>query len=115
MDEAPHTTKNHSTGPAVPQRGTAELAESRLRRSAYLALQNLSCEFRAGVLILRGCVPSYYLKQVAQAVVAAVDGVGRIDNQIEIVACTAAPASGGPRPAGRPQPAPPEAGPSFDS
>jgi hypothetical protein len=38
------------------------------------------------VLVLRGCVPSYYLKQVAQEVVARqVQGVGRLDNQIQVV------------------------------
>jgi osmotically-inducible protein OsmY len=62
------------------------LAEGRLRRSAYLALQHLSCEFRAGVLTLRGRLPSYYLKQVAQALVATVEGVTRVDNQVEVVA-----------------------------
>ncbi len=63
----------------------AELAESRLRRSGYPALRHISCEFQAGVLTLRGYVPRYYSKQIAQTVVAELAGVERIDNQIEVV------------------------------
>jgi hypothetical protein len=38
------------------------------------------------VLVLRGCLPSYYLKQIAQEVVARqVKGLGRLDNQIQVV------------------------------
>lgn len=66
--------------------GAGELAEDRLRRSAYSALQQLSCEFRTGVLTLRGRLPSYFLKQVALAVVAAFEGVERIDDRVEVVA-----------------------------
>ena len=66
----------------------AELAESRLRSNPYLALKNVSCEIapEGGVLVLRGCLPSYYLKQVAQTVVAQLEGVRRIDNRIQVVA-----------------------------
>jgi hypothetical protein len=63
---------------------TREMAESRLRRSAYPALKDLSCDFRAGVLTLRGFLPSYYLKQVALAAVAKVEGVERINDQVEV-------------------------------
>jgi osmotically-inducible protein OsmY len=114
MDEPQHTVDNCATGPAARRPGTGELAESRLRRSAYLALRPLSCEFRAGVLTLRGRLPSYYLKQVAQAAVATVEGVERIDNQIEVAAHPASPASGEPRLARRPQPGGPEASPLFE-
>lgn len=61
-----------------------ELAESRLRSNSYLALRNISCEYRDGALILRGRVPSYYLKQIAQQVVATIAGVSPIVNQIEV-------------------------------
>jgi hypothetical protein len=38
------------------------------------------------VLVLRGCLPSDYLKQIAQEVVAhQVPGVSRLDNQIQVV------------------------------
>jgi osmotically-inducible protein OsmY len=66
-----------------------EAAESCLRKNAYLVLRNISCEFRGGVLTLRGCLPTYYLKQIAQSVVLGVAGVERIDNQI-LVRCSPA-------------------------
>jgi hypothetical protein len=61
------------------------LAEGRLRGNPYLALRDISCDCRGGVLVLRGCLPSYYLKQVAQEAVARLDGVQAVDNQIVVV------------------------------
>jgi len=78
-----------SAEPATPTRtaqpGLQELAEGCLRRNPYLALKNVACDCREGVLVLRGCLPSYYLKQVAQEVVARLEGVERIENQIEVL------------------------------
>ena len=62
-----------------------ELAERCLRSNPYLALKNLSCDQRGGVLVLHGSLPTYYLKQVAQEVVAQLEGIEGIDNQIEVV------------------------------
>jgi hypothetical protein len=36
------------------------------------------------VLTLRGHLPSYYLKQLAQEAVADTPGVGRVENQIDV-------------------------------
>jgi osmotically-inducible protein OsmY len=69
----------------VPTADVAERAESELRRNGYVALKNIACECREGVLTLTGCLPTYYLKQMAQEAVAHLDGVGRIDNRIEVV------------------------------
>jgi len=63
---------------------TGEFAERCLRGHSYLALRNLSCAYRDGVLILSGRLPTYYLKQLAQTAVAQIVGVERIDNQIEV-------------------------------
>ena len=68
----------------APACAIVEDVENRLRKNAYLVLRNISCEFHEGVLILRGCLPTYYLKQIAQSVVSGVAGVERIDNQIEV-------------------------------
>ena len=61
------------------------VAERGLRSSRYSALQHVSCDCRGGVLVLRGCLPSYYLKQVAQEVVAHLEGVEGVENQIQVV------------------------------
>jgi osmotically-inducible protein OsmY len=72
--------------PPAPRRaGPADLAERALRSSPYLALRNVACDSRDGALVLRGCLPTYYLKQVAQAVVARVEGVRQVVNEIEVV------------------------------
>ena len=71
--------------PVVRVPDVAERAETELRRNSYVALKNVACEFRDGVLILNGCLPTYYLKQVAQEAVARLDGIARIENRIEVV------------------------------
>ena len=74
-----------ATASSSPQLDIAEMAEARLRKSSYLTLCNVFCEFQEGVLTLRGCLPRYYLKQVAQEVVAELPGVEHVDNQIEVL------------------------------
>ena len=69
----------------APPVSATELAERQLRSSPYLALRNITCDSQGGVLVLRGFLPSYYLKQMAQAVVTCVDGVEQVVNQIEVV------------------------------
>ena len=68
-----------------PQASLQAVAERALRSGPYPALKTLSCDDRGGVLVLRGCLPSYYLKQVAQEAVARLEGVQAIDNQIQVV------------------------------
>jgi hypothetical protein len=67
------------------QARVTELAERCLPSHPYLALHSVSCDYLDGVLVLRGCLPTYYLKQVAQEVVAPLEAVEYIDNQIEVV------------------------------
>ena len=78
----------------TPRPGPEELAEGCLRRNPYLALKSVSCEWRDGVLVLRGCLPSYYLKQVAQEVVARLEGVQAVDNQLQVMTPAPRPAPG---------------------
>ncbi len=66
-------------------REVAVQAERRLQRSSYQALRQIDCGYHEGVLTLRGRVPSYYLKQLALALVCEVAGVQRIDDRIEVI------------------------------
>lgn len=68
-----------------PHPGITALAERRLRHKPYLALKNVSCNFLDGVLVLGGCLPTYYLKQVAQEAVSQLKGIERIENQIQVI------------------------------
>lgn len=80
--KAPAPPKNALTlGQRIRRR-----AEDRLRRSGYLAMSNVSCDAHEGVVYLYGRLPSYYLKQIAQAVAAGVEGVRRVVNRIEVCA-----------------------------
>lgn len=73
--------------PRTAATGMAEVvrvAESRLRNHSYRRLRDVSCECARGVLVLRGRMPTYYLKQIAQAAVAGIDGVRLIQNRIDV-------------------------------
>jgi osmotically-inducible protein OsmY len=63
----------------------AARVESCMRRSGYYELRGVSCGFHEGVLILRGRVPSFHLKQVAQSLVFHLDGVQEVSNRLEVV------------------------------
>ena len=58
-----------------------------LRTSGYGQLRRIGVDFHCGCAILRGRVPTYFLKQVAQNVVLSFPGVQQLENQIEVV-CT---------------------------
>jgi osmotically-inducible protein OsmY len=72
-----------SSRPMLSQQ-IVDCAEDCLRRNPYLALENVQCDFHEGVLTLRGCLPTYYLSQMAQATVGPITGIQRIVNEIEV-------------------------------
>jgi osmotically-inducible protein OsmY len=72
----------------------ADIAQATLRQSPYCELHEVSCEFSGGVLTLRGRLPNYYLKQLAQVAVAEVPGVIEVHNQVEVAAARTAPDHG---------------------
>ncbi len=87
---APSTQANRDLNQACHE--LARAAEAELGASGYDALRRVACEFRDGILTLRGRVATFYLKQVAQCTLrdfvlthAAID---RIDNQIEVYVLT---------------------------
>ena len=55
-----------------------------LKDSDYRRLHNVKCSFHEGVVILKGSVPSFYLKQVAQVLVSKVPGIEIIDNRLKV-------------------------------
>jgi hypothetical protein len=62
-----------------------ERAEDRLRNSAYQELRSVFCSYRGGILTLRGRVPSFYLKQLAQTLLTGLDSVEHLNNQVEVL------------------------------
>ena len=63
----------------------AEHIASELRATGYLHLHDLQITARCGVVVLRGRVPSYYLKQLAQTTAMAVSDVRDLKNEITVV------------------------------
>jgi hypothetical protein len=55
-----------------------------LRSSAYAALRRLRCEVTEAVVIVRGVLPSYYLKQMAQTILLRLDGIRGVMNLVEV-------------------------------
>jgi hypothetical protein len=47
--------------------------------------REINCEYREGVLILRGRLPTFYLKQVLQSILKDLLGVRRVDNRVDVV------------------------------
>jgi osmotically-inducible protein OsmY len=63
----------------------AEAAKRRIVHQPHLSVQRIWCDFDAGRLILRGQVPSFYFKQLAQEAVADMEGVEQVVNEIEVL------------------------------
>lgn len=56
-----------------------------LQSSSYRPVRRVSCEVRRQVLILRGRVPSFYMKQMAQTIVRELLSEGiAINNEVEV-------------------------------
>jgi osmotically-inducible protein OsmY len=56
-----------------------------LRASGYRVLRNIDCEVHGDSVTLSGVVPSFYLKQVAQAVALRIERVREVVNAVEVV------------------------------
>jgi osmotically-inducible protein OsmY len=59
-----------------------------LRETGYASLREVKLTVRSRVVRLSGSVPSYHLKQVATTTALAVEGVGQIDNDLEVCSST---------------------------
>jgi osmotically-inducible protein OsmY len=55
-----------------------------LVNSGYASLTCVGCEVDNNRVILRGSVPSYHLKQLAQVHALRVEGVARLENRLEV-------------------------------
>lgn len=71
--------------PPVQKVDTLAELRARLVECHYPALQRVTCELYEGVLVLRGRVPSFYQKQLAQAIAAQCAGVEEIVNKLEVM------------------------------
>jgi osmotically-inducible protein OsmY len=74
----------NSTANAGPG-SLAVRVEQAIRATGYPALRNVEVCERQAVVVLAGPVPTYYLKQVAQAASLTVAGVGHVQNDLEVI------------------------------
>jgi hypothetical protein len=74
-DERPTTTAETPT--------VADL-QQKLRSSPYLSLRQIDCDLDQGQVILLGTVPSYYLKQIAEAVAVRTIGDYRLQSLLVV-------------------------------
>jgi osmotically-inducible protein OsmY len=61
-----------------------QAAKDRLDSNSSIPSRQISCEYRQGVLLLRGRLLTYYQKQVAQEAVRGLNGVRQVVNEIEV-------------------------------
>jgi osmotically-inducible protein OsmY len=79
-----------SPGPAQPVLATpvvspiVQAVERRLRESSYYYLRSIRCFYEAGVVTLRGRVPTFYLKQTVQSIVEKIEGVEQVVNLVDV-------------------------------
>jgi osmotically-inducible protein OsmY len=62
----------------------AERVQRALRGTGYGPLRGVEVTVRAGLVILGGRVPNYYLKQLAQATALSVPGARRVRNDLDV-------------------------------
>jgi len=77
------------TNVSLPARNLEDLplarcVESALRATGYACLRAVDVSVSARVVILLGQVPSYYLKQLAQATALGVTGTCQIRNDLDV-------------------------------
>jgi osmotically-inducible protein OsmY len=61
------------------------IAEARLQASQYSLIRKILFLYDDGVLVLRGRLPTFFQKQLAQTAVADIEGVKQVVNQIEVL------------------------------
>ena len=67
-----------------------QLARNRLAQRCpyWFYYRDLNFDLAHGVLTVNGCVGSNYLRQLLQQFLRGMDGVQRIDNQVDVVSAT---------------------------
>jgi len=68
-----------------PVHHLVEKAKACLREHAHLQMQRLWCDLEDDKLVIRGQVPRFFYKQLAQEAVMHLDGPHQVVNEIEVV------------------------------
>ena len=66
-----------------------DAVRGRLEACSYrFVFDRITWQFEDGTLTLRGCVPSFYLKQILQDLFRDVEQIDRIANEVDVVSST---------------------------
>jgi osmotically-inducible protein OsmY len=83
---SPTTTRAQTILLKAPSHGAiARDALRFLRSSNYSELRTIQCESRDDVLILRGQVSTFFMKQLAQERIRSMEGVRAVINDLQVV------------------------------
>jgi hypothetical protein len=93
----PQALESIAVPPAADPPSLGQRVEASLRGSGYLTLRGVECDTRGDIVRLRGYLSTYYLKQVAQATAAEVEGVRQVINRIVVGVATDDPPIGSDR------------------
>jgi hypothetical protein len=76
-------------GPSTTDPTVAQCAHDLVARHPHFRgrATNFAYECLEGELVVRGCVPTYHLKQLLQTALTQLDGVRRIDNRVDVTSC----------------------------
>ena len=78
IDESQHS--------APPMELSVSRVQSQLRDSPYWPVRQLVCAIDRDRIVLRGTVPCYYLKQVAQSIALKAAGASQVESDVEVCA-----------------------------
>ena len=73
----------HAKQAKTPSAAAADL-EQRYRNNRYWPLRRLICVCEQDHVIVRGMVPTFYLRQIADSLAANVVGLGRVLSEIQV-------------------------------
>ncbi len=68
-----------------PPHNLKELVHNRLAGSPFITSRSLAVDVETNSVTLRGYVPSYYQKQLAQESIRDIEGIEKIQNKLEVV------------------------------
>lgn len=78
------SSHEHSFSPRVREEALQAHVEAAFREASYLPLRRIRCDYHAGVVTLRGRVPSFHLKQLAQSLVQSLECGCEVNNRVEV-------------------------------
>ena len=80
-------SRTKAEGDTADGQAIKQLAYRRLTENCpyQFCFRGISCHYAAGVLTLRGRVPTFYLKQVITSRLRELAGVSRLQNEVDVV------------------------------